>query len=82
MNLAYYFYGELGNNSMARLPVYRQDFFEDLGNQPEKSERCQPHERVSGELSYGLGFVFPILQAATWVDPPKLQWMYPIVRLR
>jgi hypothetical protein len=62
MNLAYYFYGGLGNTSMARLTVCRQDFFDNLGKQSEKSERCQSHARVSGEPSHGLGFVFPILR--------------------
>ena len=62
MNLAYYFYGGLGNTCMARLAVCRQDFFDDLGKQSEKSERCQSHAGVSGEPSHGLGFVFPILR--------------------
>ena len=62
MNLAYYFYDGLGNISMARLIVCRQDFFDNLGKQSEKSERCQSHARVSGEPSHGLGFVLPILR--------------------
>jgi hypothetical protein len=64
MNLAYYFYGGLGNTSMARLTVCQQDFIDDLGKQSEKSERCQSHARVSGEPSHGLGFVFPILRTS------------------
>ncbi len=62
MKLAYYFYDGLGNISMARLTVCRQEFFDNLGKQSEKSERCQSHARVSGEASHGLGFVFPILR--------------------
>ena len=62
MNLAYSFYGGLGNTSMVRLTVCQQDFFDDLGKQSEKSERCQSHARVSSESCHGLGFVFPILR--------------------
>ena len=54
---------------MTRMPVHRRDFFGDLGNQSENSERCQSsHERVSGEPSHGVGLVFPILRtlAITW----------------
>jgi hypothetical protein len=62
MNLAYSFYSGLGNTSMVRLTVCRQDFFGNLGKQSEKSERCQSHARVSSEPSHGLGIVFPILR--------------------
>jgi hypothetical protein len=48
---------------MTRMPVHRRDFFGDLGNQSENSERRQSsHERVSGEPSHGVGLVFPILR--------------------
>jgi hypothetical protein len=66
MNLAYSFYGGLGNIGMARLIVCRQDFFDNLGKQSEKSERCQSHARVSSETSHGLGIVFPILRTLPW----------------
>jgi hypothetical protein len=54
---------------MTRPPAHRRDFFGDLDNQPEKSERCQSsHERVSGEPSHGIGLVLSIGQARSHVS--------------
>ena len=56
---------------MTRMPVHRRDFFGDLGNQSENSERCKSsHERVSGEPSHGVGLVFPILRILSSTAPP------------
>jgi hypothetical protein len=46
-----------------RLSAHRRNTFADLGKQSEEFKTCpSTPERVSGELSHGLGLVFPILR--------------------
>ena len=50
-------------DNIARLSAHCRNTFADLGHQSEKLKICQSTlERVSGEPSYGLGLVFPILR--------------------